>query len=111
MISAIRKIFIVDRKKEMIIRGGMNIYPREVEEILYCLKGVTEAAVIGVPDEKYGEEVKAFIVLAAGVKLTEEEIIEYCKSRLASYKRPKSMEFRDSLPKGSTGKILKKALR
>lgn len=104
-------IFIVDRKKEMIIRGGMNIYPREVEEVLYSLKGVTEAAVLGVPDEKYGEEVKAFIVLAAGVELKGEEIIEYCKSRLASYKCPKSVEFKNSLPKGSTGKILKRALR
>ena len=102
--------YIVDRKKEMIIRGGMNIYPREVEEILYSLKGVTEAAVLGVPDEKYGEEVKAFIVLAAGVELKGEEVIEYCKSRLASYKCPKSVEFKNSLPKGSTGKILKRAL-
>jgi acyl-CoA synthetase (AMP-forming)/AMP-acid ligase II len=101
----------VDRKKDMIIRGGVNIYPREVEEILYCMNGVIEAAVVGVPDEKYGEEVKAYVALKPGVKLTEDDIIEYCKSRLASFKCPKSVEFRDSLPKGNTGKILKRALK
>ena len=95
----------------MIIRGGMNVYPREVEEVLYCLDGVVEAAVIGVPHEKYGEEVKAYLALAPEAKFTEGAIIEYCRSRLASFKCPKSVEFRDSLPKGSTGKILKRALK
>jgi long-chain acyl-CoA synthetase len=103
--------YIVDRKKDMIIRGGANIYPRQVEEVLYCIDGVTEAAVIGVPDEKYGEEVKAFLALKPGTKLTADEVIEYCKSRLATFKCPKSVEFRDSLPKGNTGKILKRVLK
>jgi len=102
--------YIVDRKKDMIIRGGVNIYPREVEEVLYGLNGVIEAAVVGVPDDKYGEEVKAYVALKPGAKLTEEDVIEYCKNRLASFKCPKSVEFRDSLPKGNTGKILKRAL-
>jgi len=101
---------IVDRKKDMILRGGFNVYPREVEEVLYSHPAIAEAAVIGVPDEEKGEEVKAIVVLAAGAKLSAEELIAFCKERLAAYKYPRLIEFRDSLPKGSTGKILKREL-
>jgi len=101
---------IVDRKKDMILRGGFNVYPREVEEVLYSHPAIAEAAVIGVPDEEKGEEVKAIVVLAAGAKLSAEELIAFCKERLAAYKYPRLVEFRDSLPKGSTGKILKREL-
>jgi len=101
---------IVDRKKDMILRGGFNVYPREVEEVLYTHGAIAEAAVIGVPDEEKGEEVKAIVVLAPGAKLSAEELIAFCKERLAAYKYPRLVEFRDSLPKGSTGKILKREL-
>lgn len=104
-------IYIVDRKKDMIISGGENIYPREIEEVLYKHPAVLEAAVIGVPDEKWGESVKAIIVLKSGAVATEAEIIEHCKASLASYKKPKSVEFVRSLPKTPTGKILKRELR
>ena len=102
---------IVDRKKDMIIRGGYNVYPREVEEVLYAHPAIVEAAVIGLPDEKLGEEVKAVVVLAPGQKLTLAELIAYTKERLAAYKYPRHVEFRDSLPKGPTGKILKRELK
>jgi long-chain acyl-CoA synthetase len=102
---------IVDRKKDMIIRGGFNVYPREVEEVLYAHPAIAEAAVVGVPDEKLGEEVKAVIALKAGRTLAAEEVIAFCKERLAAYKYPRLVEFRPSLPKGSTGKILKRDLR
>src|SRR4030042_1950185 len=91
-------IFIVDRKKDMIISGGENIYSREVEDVLYTHSAVLHAAVIGVPDEKWGETVKAVLVSKNGMKATEEEIIEYCKKNLAGYKKPRSVEFRNSLP-------------
>jgi len=102
---------IVDRKKDMIIRGGFNVYPREVEEVLYAHAAIVEAAVIGVPHPSHGEEVKAVVALAPGAALTEPELIGYCKERLAAYKYPRSVEFRDELPKGPTGKILKRELR
>jgi acyl-CoA synthetase (AMP-forming)/AMP-acid ligase II len=104
-------IYIVDRKKDMIISGGINIYPREIEEILYKHPAVYEAAVIGIPDEEWGEKVTAVIVPREGHELTEEEIIEYCRERLATYKKPKSVIFTNSLPKTPTGKILKRELR
>lgn len=104
-------IFIVDRKKDMIISGGENIYPREVEEVLYAHPSILEAAVIGVPDERWGEAVKAFVVLEEGQKVSEEEIIDFCKENLASYKKPKSVEFVDTLPRNPLGKVLKKDLR
>ncbi|CAG0947728.1 fatty-acyl-CoA synthase [Anaerolineae bacterium] len=104
-------IYIVDRKKDMIISGGENIYSREVEEILYLHPAVLEAAVIGVPDAKWGEAVKAIVVLKPGACVTEEEIIDFCKSNLASYKKPRSVEFRDSLPKTGSGKIRKAEMR
>jgi long-chain acyl-CoA synthetase len=103
--------FIVDRKKDMIIRGGFNVYPREVEETLYRHPAVLEAAVIGVKHASHGEEVKAIVALKPGEKVTEEQIIGFCKEYLAAYKYPRIVEFRESLPKGPTGKILKRELR
>jgi len=105
--------YIVDRKKDMIIAGGYNIYPREVEEVLYEHPAVTEAAVVGVPDPYRGETVKAFIVLKPEYKdkVSEEEIIQFCRERLAAYKVPRIVEFRDELPKSAVGKILRRVLR
>ncbi|KAB2904686.1 MAG: long-chain fatty acid--CoA ligase [Kofleriaceae bacterium] len=103
--------YIVDRKKDMIIRGGFNVYPRELEEVLYAHPAVAEAAVVGVPHESHGEEVKAVLALKPGQSATAEEIIAYCKERLAAYKYPRIVEFREALPKGPTGKILKRELR
>jgi long-chain acyl-CoA synthetase len=102
---------IVDRKKDMIIRGGFNVYPREIEEVLYAHPDVVEAAVIGVPHESHGEEVKAVVVLGPGKSLSAETLIAYCKERLAAYKYPRLVEFSDALPKGPTGKILKRELQ
>jgi long-chain acyl-CoA synthetase len=102
---------IVDRKKDMIIRGGFNVYPREVEEVLYAHPQVLEAAVIGVPHESHGEEVKAVIVPRPQSGLTKEAVVEWCKERLAAYKYPRIVEFSEGLPKGPTGKILKRELR
>lgn len=103
--------FIVDRKKDMIIRGGFNVYPREIEELLYTHPAVAEAAVVGVPHERHGEEIKAVLALKTGHHATAEEIIEFCKEKLAAYKYPRLIELRDALPKGATGKILKRVLR
>ena len=105
--------YIVDRKKDVIIAGGYNIYPREVEEVLYEHPAVLEAAVVGVPDEYRGETVKAFIVLKPEYKgkVTEKEIEQFCRERLAAYKVPKIIEFRDELPKSAVGKILRRVLR
>lgn len=103
--------FIKDRVKDMLLRGGFNVYPREIEEVLYGHPAIAEAAVIGVPDEALGEEVKAVVALKPGQQATEQEIIGYCKERLAAYKYPRSVEFRDTLPKTATGKILKRELR
>ena len=103
--------FIVDRKKELIIRGGFNVYPREVEEVLYAHPAVAAAAVIGVPDERLGEEVKAIVQLKPGQTATPAELIAYCKDRVAAYKYPRTLEFVDQLPIGPTGKILKRELK
>jgi long-chain acyl-CoA synthetase len=104
--------FIVDRKKDMIIRGGFNVYPREIEEVLYAHPAVAEAAVIGIPHESHGEEVKAVIAKKPGHEAVDQEaIIAYCKERLAAYKYPRVVEFVDALPKGPTGKILKRELK
>ena len=103
--------YIVDRKKDMIIAGGYNIYPREVEEVLFEYPKIQEAAVIGVPDSYRGETVKAFVVLKPGVTATAEEIIAFCRERLASYKAPRLVVFRDSLPKSGVGKYLRRELR
>jgi long-chain acyl-CoA synthetase len=102
--------FIVDRKSDMIIRGGENIYPREIDEVLYQHPAVAAAATIGIPDELYGEEVAAFVVLKYGAKSGEEELISYCAERLADYKCPKSILIVKDIPKGPTGKLLKREL-
>jgi len=104
-------IYIVDRKKDMIVSGGENIFPREVEEILYQHPAVHEAAVFGIPDDYWVEKVHAAIVLKEGATATAEEIIEFCKSKLARFKAPKSVEFLPELPKSAAGKILKRELR
>jgi long-chain acyl-CoA synthetase len=103
--------FIVDRTKDLVIRGGYNVYPREIEEVLYAHPGIREAAVIGKPDERLGEEVVAVVVLEADVSLDEQDVIAYTKERLAAYKYPREVRFRAELPKGPTGKILKTELR
>lgn len=103
--------YIVDRMKDMIIRGGYNVYPREVEEVLYAHPNIAEACVIGVPDEKYGEEVKAVVTLMPSAKASPEEIVEYCKKHVAAYKYPRVVEFVADIPKGPTGKILKREVR
>jgi long-chain acyl-CoA synthetase len=99
--------FIVGRKKEMIIRGGENIYPKEIEEVVYRHPAVREAAVVGLPDKVWGEEAAAFIVLRDEAALTEEDLIDYCKEHLADYKCPRKVFFVDDLPKTATGKIQK----
>lgn len=104
-------IYIVDRKKDMIISGGENIFPREVEEVLYQNPAVKEAAVIGVPDDYWVERVHAVVALKEGMSITAEDLRQFCKDRLASYKAPKTVEFVEALPKNPTGKILKKELR
>ena len=103
--------FIVDRKKDLIIRSGYNVYPREVEEVLYTHPAVATTAVIGVPDDRVGEEIKAFVQLKTGATATEDEIIDYVKERIAAYKYPRIVEFSDDLPIGPTGKVLKKELK
>lgn len=102
---------IVDRKKDMIVTGGENVYSTEVENVLYMHPAILEAAVVGVPDEKWGEAVKAVVVLKEGQKATEEEIITFCRENIAHYKAPKSVDFIDELPKTGSGKIYKKGLR
>jgi len=102
--------YIVDRKSDMIIRGGENIYPREIDEVLYQHPGVAAAAAVGVPDELYGEEVAAVIVLKPGASVSEQEVIDYCKARLADFKCPKTVRFVEDIPKGPTGKLLKREL-
>lgn len=104
-------IYVVDRKKDMIISGGENIYPAEIEEALYKHPKILECAVIGVHDEKWGESVKAVVVRKPEEQLTEQEVIEYCKMHLASYKKPRSVDFVDSLPRSAVGKVLKTVLR
>jgi long-chain acyl-CoA synthetase len=103
--------FIVDRKKDMIIAGGFNIYPREIDEVLYQHPKVAEAVSVGIPDEYRGETIKAFIILKPGQTATDKEIIDFCKTKLTGYKVPKQVEFRDALPKSAVGKILRKILR
>jgi acyl-CoA synthetase (AMP-forming)/AMP-acid ligase II len=104
-------LYIVDRKKDMIISGGENIYPREIEEVLYSHPKIREAAVVGAPDPLWGEAVKAFVVLKTGESMSQEEVIETCKARLASYKKPKQVEFLAALPRNPSGKVLKNLLR
>lgn len=103
--------YIVDRKKDMVIAGGYNIFPRDIEEVLYTHPKIKEAAVAGISDPYRGETLKAYVVLKEGETLTEEEVIEFCKENLAAYKVPKLVEFRTELPKTMVGKILRRALR
>jgi len=102
--------FIVDRKKDLIIRGGYNVYPREVEEVLYEHPKIREAAVVGVPHDEWGEEIGAAVVLMEGERLSPEEVSAYVKDRIAAYKYPRIVWFLDELPKGPTGKILKREI-
>ncbi len=103
--------FIVDRTKDMIIRGGFNVYPREVEEVMMQHSAISMVAVIGVPNDEYGEEIKACVVLKPDAQLSEQELISWTKERIASYKYPRIVEFMSSLPMGASGKILKRELR
>jgi long-chain acyl-CoA synthetase len=102
--------FIVDRKKDLIIRGGYNVYPREVEEVLYEHPAVQEAAVIGIPDESLGEEVAAAVVLKQGESADASELKAYVREQVAAFKYPRKLWFVDELPKGPTGKILKREI-
>ncbi|NQU14089.1 MAG: long-chain-fatty-acid--CoA ligase [Desulfobacteraceae bacterium] len=104
-------LYIVDRKKDMIITGGENIFPREIEEVLYAHPKILEAAVIGLPDPDWGERVHAVVALKEGETLTEQEVIDYCKRHIASFKKPKSVGFVEKLPRSPAGKVLKRILR
>ncbi|MBD3110450.1 long-chain-fatty-acid--CoA ligase [Bacillus sp. AGMB 02131] len=104
-------LYIVDRKKDMIIRGGENVYPVEVEEVLYEMPAILEAAVVGIPHQIYGEVPKAYVVCKEGQSLTKEEVTAYCQTKLASYKLPVEVEFIQVLPRNASGKVLKNALR
>ena len=111
VIDADGYVTIVDRKKDMLIRGGTNVYPREIEEVLMTHPAVSLAAVIGVPDERLGEEVKAFVVLKPGAALTADALVAWAKGEMAAFKYPRVIEFRDALPIGPTGKVVKRQLR
>ena len=102
--------YVVDRKSDLIIRGGENIYPREIDEVLYQYAKVSDAATVGVPDELYGEAVKSFVVLREGDSAAEEEIIDFCREKLADFKCPETVQFVTDIPKGPTGKVLKREL-
>jgi long-chain acyl-CoA synthetase len=102
--------YIVDRAKDMIIRGGYNVYPREIEEVLMTHPDVSLAAVVGVPHESHGEEVKAFVIVNGGATVTEDELVAWSRDQMASYKYPRQVEFRETLPMTATGKILKREL-
>jgi long-chain acyl-CoA synthetase len=103
--------FIVDRKKDLVIRGGYNVYPREVEEVLYAHPAVREAAVVGIPHEQLGEEVAAAVALKPGADVTPEELRDYVKQRVAAYKYPRVVWIADELPMSPTGKILKREIK
>jgi len=104
-------IFLKDRVKDMIISGGENVYPAEVEAVLMSHPEILECAVIGVPDPKWGETVKAVVVRRAGTKLSDVSLIEWSRDKLAGYKRPRSVDFIDALPRNASGKLLKRTLR
>ncbi|MDA3806978.1 MAG: AMP-binding protein, partial [Thiomicrorhabdus sp.] len=104
-------LYIVDRVKDMIIRGGYNVYPREIEEVLMTHPAVSMVAVLGVPYDQHGEEIKAYVVRKPGTSLVEQDLIAWCKEQMAVYKYPRLVEFRDALPMTATGKILKKELK
>ena len=104
-------VFILDRNKDMIISGGLNIYPREIEDIILLHPAVREVAVVGVPHELWGESVKAIVALHDGCSVTEQAIVDHCLAHLAGYKKPRYVEFVADLPKNAYGKILKRELR
>lgn len=104
-------LYVADRVKDMILRGGFNVYPREIEEVLQTHEAVSLAAVVGVPHDELGEEIKAYIIPKPSAQITEKEIVEWCRERMANYKYPRLVEFRETLPMTATGKILKRALR
>jgi acyl-CoA synthetase (AMP-forming)/AMP-acid ligase II len=104
-------LYVQDRLKDMIVSGGENVYPRAVEDVLFRHPAVADAAVIGVPDERWGETVKAIVVLRAGMRASEGEIIEFCRGRLGGFERPRSVDFVDALPRNPSGKVLKRMLR
>jgi len=104
-------VYIKDRMKDMIVSGGENVYPREIEEVLFTHPAVADAACIGVPSEKWGEEIKAIVVLKPGAAATDKDIISYCEGKLAGFKRPRSVDFVQALPKNPSGKVLKRELR
>jgi long-chain acyl-CoA synthetase len=104
-------LFLVDRKRDVIISGAFNIYPKELEDVIAAHPKVKESAVIGVPDEKWGEAVKAVVVPKSGETVTEQEIIDYCRDHMASFKKPKSVDVVSELPRNPYGKVLKTTLR
>jgi len=104
-------VYIQDRVKDMIVSGGENVYPREIEDVLFQHHAIADAAVIGVPDDRFGEAVKAVVVLRGGATATEADIVEFCRDKLGGYKRPRSVDFVEALPRNPTGKVLKRALR
>ncbi len=104
-------LYVLDRLKDMIVSGGENVYPREVEDVLFGHPAVADVAVIGVPDERWGETVKAIVVLRDGASADEGALIDYCRDRLGGFQRPRSVEFRDALPHAANGKLLKRVLR
>ena len=104
-------LYLMDRKKDLIVSGGSNIYPREVEEVLITYPGVDAVAVIGVPDRHWGESVHAVVVPRLGIQLTDSELIAFCQTRIASYKKPRTIEFVRELPANGNGKVLKRELR
>jgi long-chain acyl-CoA synthetase len=103
--------YIVDRKKDLVIRGGFNVYPREIEEVLHAHPAVVEAAVVGRPDARLGEEVVAYVALKRGTSADPQEIVDFARERLAAYKYPREVVVVDDLPKGPSGKVLKTELR
>jgi fatty-acyl-CoA synthase len=104
-------LYVQDRLKDMIVSGGENVYPRAVEDVLFQHPAVADAAVIGVPDERWGEAVKAVVVPRAGMSVTAEELVEFCRGKLGSFERPRSVDFVDALPRNPSGKVLKRVLR
>ena len=104
-------LYLVDRAKDMIVTGGVNVFPAEIEEVIAAVPGVHEIAVIGVPDETWGESVRAYVVRRPGSVVTAQDILSACTSRLASFKKPRSVEFVAELPKSPAGKVLKRELR
>ncbi len=104
-------LYVQDRVKDMIVSGGENIYPRVVEEVLFKHPAIADAAVIGIPDQQWGEAVKAVVQLRVGVSATEAELIEHCRGEIGGFQLPKTVDFIDTLPRNASGKVLKRELR